>query len=493
MHNMYSDTKIDHVRKKYREPMAYIKKAINRGKIEPDDLATFISLVKQQGYNASVSGKGSKESDAIMRQYIEKLENSLKSMGKTGKAYDDAVSISREFYDTFDNPTLQHNIKRSGDKDAEVLDGMLTGSQGATTRKNLEAFGDRVPEADALIKDVIKANAIGNFRGTFKEEVLDTHKEILVRYPELRAMLENMAHTEDAVTKSASEVKSAIGETATARTAQESASKALEKEKGSALPKSAKGRKDKGLEAVESTKSKGESKLSKSKLAEAVKYPNATIKKILNPNSDYGTHEIKSLMEEVNKVEGGAEKFKRNLISQLTAGNVKSGAVDGKVLDTLEASADRLVDSGMFTRNEIDSLVEILDRTKLGSKRKAGKAGNLEQAKMSNLKNFMASAMGSFVAQKSPVGSALVLTGVMRKMMLGQMKFKGMETKASRALAHKLMANPKSLFNDDLIKYATTDAEMLEALNKLQGRSKALVKSGAIADSVNERDNKSGE
>jgi len=490
-----SPEKIKLVEKAYNEPLKFLKDATKKGKISPDSLATYISMVKKQTSNLAQQGKSFSEVDAIMAKHSKQVEESLKARGVTGKDYENAVSASKEFFDTFRNPTLQSKIKKAGDKSAEVLDGILTGSSGATLRKNLEELVKGAPEADEVVQQAIAADALGNYKGVFKQELLDTHSEILRRYPELEKNLKTLGTTDDAITAVDKGIKSANRELKAADKAEGQALGKLEKERVRALPQSAARRKAAADTKAAEAKEKGATALNKTKLAQAVNSPNDTINKILSVDNDFGVRETKDFIAEISKVDGAKDKFKRNFVNQLMAKNTgKSMAgdvVNRKMLDSLSNpnTQKTLIDSGLFTRSEVDALEEILDRTFLGERRKGGKATNLLSAKMSAWRNFAASALGSETARQSPVGSALVLTGVLKRIALGQMNFKGKETKESIALVNKLMADPSLLFSDNLLKEATSEAEVMNALNRISEGKRRLVKATAIANNDEQGDN----
>ncbi|MBG7617679.1 MAG: hypothetical protein IZT57_04850, partial [Chloroflexi bacterium] len=194
--------------------------------------------------------------------------------------------------------------------------------------------------------------------------------------------------------------------------------------------------------------------------------------------------------------DGGAEKFKRRMVDQIMLKfsdftKIKKGDVSSKAMQSLRAAEETLVGGGVFTKAEFKALEDILERTALDSRRANASKADIISENLSAWQRFKGAALGSEAAKISPVGSALVLTSVLKKFATGAMTFRGKETKESMELVSKLMANPSKLFNNDLIKEAVTQEEMIDALNKISVSKNRLIKSLAVTDAqAKEQENK---
>jgi hypothetical protein len=453
--------------------------------LNPEDVSAVISKLKQDMKNTEHLKTSTGHGRKLLGDLLRDLETGLKAQG-TGALYEVARNKSNEFFQRYINPRLQSELSTSKGFEGESLGGLLAGDKGYTTGIELQELAKGVPEAKGLIEEALQATANGAFKGDMAAKFMVEHEDLLKRYPSLKTKLTELLDANKNVADTAKTAKNAASAEKTALTKATTASK----EKIASTEPARKQRVDTALTTAKATaaskKAKNQKTLQKTIAGQVVYQPNKVLDRLLDPNLDHAVEKIKKVLDQVRKLPNGIEKVKQATVDRFVNKNM-TWDKDGKGINPNAHSdfmkvSPKLVEAGVFTQKEADEFATVLDRAYSRSRRLEGKGAKVFNADMSNFDKLVASAVGSSLAKHIPVGSALVMTGVLRRIVSGQMDYIGRETARSKELVDKIILNPEILINPEILKGVDSEFAAMEAFKKLlnsKKESNALRRAGA--------------
>jgi len=420
------------------------------GTIHPSEIHTVVSDIKSINNNAA---SGANSTFGTSNKYLGKVGDNLEAVitggGIRGQKYRNAVEESAAYHRLFTKPDTSKSIINSQPEQAIKR---LKGEAGATTARELEELSEFVPQADELVQNVIRHEAAGEFAPEITDAFMKQFEEILERYPERKAQLIGLKDAQDARTaaqatsktagrgldKSLADLGKAKQASTTARGTQASNVASLDKQRSRA-------------ESTAGRKAKSEyGKLSKTNMGKFQKDPDKYIDNLLRKSTRNRTDSMRSLYESAKK-EGTEDSLKRSIVDRFINNNVKAEAnltsVNTKAYENLQKMRDTMVDSGAFTKAEMDELSKTAARSMYTKLRSSAKAGT--GTKATAMQRAKAAVLVFLTLRGVPTGStSLMLNASLKEVFSGKLaEMAGGENALTKSIVNEMLLQPDALLD----------------------------------------------
>ncbi len=381
----------------------------------PSTIHKIISRTKAKAADRTKDASNyQREMDIVMGNLESMLENST-----AGSAYTKARNADRAHRQRV-SPGGVGKARSKTRADPELLMSTLSKNleKGAVTAD--EILAAKSPAVTKVFKDTMRAMAHRADASDGLEGFLNTHKELLSRFPALRDDLTDLSGAQDTAKQAA---------------------KGLAQARKAAVTQAQAGR----------------TRLSARLIQGMTDKPKATVDNILK--SETAAKDMKQLMRTFGKTTEGKASMKKHVVDRFLATAKRQGdTIDPNIVKEFKRVRASLEESKLLTADEADTIATVLGMTGATKLRKA--AGQQPHTALTRDQRLVTSALAA-LAMKFIPGNSLIMAGATKQFMKDQL-LKSPDPRVLNAL-EDMTKNPRK-FKEALEKFNPQDGKGMRAM-----------------------------